>query len=155
MADNSTLTVSKDRAFLQNTLRKISSIFHTDLNIYDKNGLLVASSRPKIFDLGLISEQMNPQALQELQLKNKSSFSHSEEIGKLSFISSYLPIYNENRKEIGYVNLQHFGQQKEYENQIETFVTSIINVFILLLALSVIIGLMVSNWLIEPLLVLY
>jgi hypothetical protein len=49
------------------------------------------------------------------------------------------------------VNLQHFGQQQEYENQIETFVTSIINVFILLLALSVIIGLMVSNWLIEPL----
>ena len=154
VADNSTLTVSKDRAILQNTLRKISSIFHTDLNIYDKNGLLVASSRPKIFDLGLISEQMNPQALQELQLKNKSSFSHSEEIGKLSFISSYLPIYNENRKEIGYVNLQHFGQQKEYENQIETFVTSIINVFILLLALSVIIGLMVSNWLIEPLIML-
>ncbi|MCX8486167.1 MAG: ATP-binding protein, partial [Crocinitomicaceae bacterium] len=130
---------------------KISSIFHTDLNIYDKNGLLVASSRPKIFDLGLISEQMNPLALAELQLKNKSSFSHSEEIGKLSFISSYLPIYNENRKEIGYVNLQHFGQQQEYENQIDTFVTSIINVFILLLALSVIIGLMVSNWLIEPL----
>lgn len=154
VAKNSSLTVSKDRGFLQNTLRKISSIFHTDLNIYDKNGVLVASSRPKIFDLGLISEQMNPRALQELQLKNKSSFSHSEAIGKLSFISSYLPIYNENRKEIGYVNLQHFGQQQEYENQIETFVTSIINVFILLLALSVIIGLMVSNWLIEPLIIL-
>lgn len=154
VAKNSSLTVSKDRGFLQNTLRKISSIFHTDLNIYDKNGILVASSRPKIFDLGLISEQMNPRALQELQLKNKSSFSHSEAIGKLSFISSYLPIYNENRKEIGYVNLQHFGQQQEYENQIETFVTSIINVFILLLALSVIIGLMVSNWLIEPLIIL-
>ena len=151
VAKNTSLTVLKDRTHLQNTLRKISSIFHTDLNIYDKNGLLVASSRPKIFDLGLISEQMNPFALKELQLKNKSSFSHSEEIGKLSFISSYLPIYNENRKEIGYVNLQHFGQQQEYENQIETFVTSIINVFILLLALSVIIGLMVSNWLIEPL----
>jgi nitrogen fixation/metabolism regulation signal transduction histidine kinase len=151
VAKNPTLTVSKDQAFLQNTLRKISAIFHTDLNIYDKNGVLIASSRPKIFDLGLISEQMNPQALQEFQLKNKSSYSHSEEIGKLSFISSYLPIYNENRKEIGYINLQHFGQQQEYENQIETFVTSIINVFILLLALSVIIGLMVSNWLIEPL----
>jgi len=154
VAKNSSLTLSKDRDVLQNTLWKISSVFHTDLNIYDKNGILVASSRPKIFDLGLISEQMNPQALQELQLKNKSSFSHSEEIGKLSFISSYLPIYNENRKEIGYINLQHFGQQQEYESQIETFVTSIINVFILLLALSVIIGLVVSNWLIEPLIIL-
>ena len=154
VAKNTSLNVVNDRQFLQNNLRKISSIFHTDLNVYDHRGLLVASSRPKIFDLGLISEQMNPVALTELQAKNKSSFSHSEDIGKLSFISSYLPIYNEKRKEIGYVNLQHFGQQQEYENQIETFVTSIINVFILLLALSVIIGLMVSNWLIEPLIIL-
>ncbi|MEN9972191.1 MAG: hypothetical protein RIS20_538 [Bacteroidota bacterium] len=154
VAKNTTLNSINDRQNLQNTLRKISSVFHTDLNIYDKRGLLVASSRPKIFNLGLISEQMNPIALTALKLKNKSSFSHSEEIGKLSFISAYLPIYNEKRKEIGYVNLQHFGQQQAYENQIETFVTSIINVFILLLALSVIIGLVVSNWLIEPLIVL-
>ena len=154
VAKNTSLNIVKDRQYLQNMLRKISAIFHTDLNVYNNKGLLVASSRPKIFDLGLISEQMNPVALTELQSKNKSSFSHSEDIGKLSFISSYLPIYNEKRKEIGYVNLQHFGQQQEYENQIETFVTSIINVFILLLALSVIIGLMVSNWLIEPLIVL-
>ena len=154
VAKNTSLTIAKDRLYLQNTLRKISAIFHTDLNVYDSKGLLVASSRPKIFDLGLISEQMNPVAFMELQVKNKSAFSHSEDIGKLSFISSYLPIYNEKRKEIGYVNLQHFGQQQDYEHQIETFVTSIINVFILLLALSVIIGLLVSNWLIEPLVVL-
>ena len=154
VAKNTSLTIAKDRLYLQHTLRKISAIFHTDLNVYDSKGLLVASSRPKIFDLGLISEQMNPIALTELQVKNKSAFSHSEDIGKLSFISSYLPIYNEKRKEIGFVNLQHFGQQQEYEHQIETFVTSIINVFILLLALSVIIGLLVSNWLIEPLIVL-
>ena len=154
VAKNASLNGLKDRQLLQTSLRKLSAVFHTDLNVYDNKGLLVASSRPKVFDLGLISEQMNPIALTELQLKNKSSFSHTEDIGKLSFISAYLPIYNEKRKEIGYVNLQHFGQQQAYENQIETFVTSIINVFILLLALSVIIGLLVSNWLIEPLIVL-
>jgi two-component system nitrogen regulation sensor histidine kinase NtrY len=154
VAKNTSLNSMNDRQHLQTSLHKLSAVFHTDLNVYDNKGMLVASSRPKIFDLGLISEQMNPIALRELQIKNKSSFSHSEDIGKLSFISAYLPIYNEKRKEIGYVNLQHFGQQQAYENQIETFVTSIINVFILLLALSVIIGLVVSNWLIEPLIVL-
>jgi signal transduction histidine kinase len=154
VAKNTSLSSLNDRQYLQTSLHKLSVVFRTDLNVYDNKGLLVASSRPKIFDLGLISEQMNPIALSEFQLKNKSSFSHSEDIGNLSFISAYLPIYNEKRKEIGYVNLQHFGQQQAYENQIETFVTSIINVFILLLALSVIIGLLVSNWLIEPLIVL-
>ena len=148
------LTVATDREILQNRLKKISLVFHTDLNVYDNNGLLVASSRPKIYDLGLISEQMNPRAVSELIERQKSSFSHLEEIGNLSFISSYLPIYSADQKVIGYVNLPYFGEQQDYENQIETFVTSIINVFILLLALSVLIGLMVSNWLISPLVLL-
>ncbi|MFZ9586622.1 MAG: ATP-binding protein [Crocinitomicaceae bacterium] len=148
------LSVGVDRENIQNRLKKLSIVFHTDLNVYDNCGLLVASSRPKIFDLGLISEQMNPRAVSELIEKQKSSFSHLEEIGNLSFISSYLPIYSADQKVIGFVNLPYFGQQQDYENQIETFVTSIINVFILLLALSVLIGLLVSNWLISPLVLL-
>lgn len=154
LASNKGLVVSRDRERLQSTLQKISVVFKTDVNIYDLHGLLVASSRPKIFDLGLVSEQMNPIAMHQLIDQHSSSFSHTEEIGQLAFISSYLPLFNDNHHEIGYINLQHFGQQQDYENQIETFVTSIINVFILLLALSVIIGLLVSNWLIAPLNVL-
>ena len=148
------LSVQTDRAYLQSRLNKLSLVFHTDLNVYDNSGYLIASSRPKLFDLGLISEQMNPIAVNELIDHKKSSFSHLEEIGSLSFISSYLPIYSGNQHVIGFVNLPYFGQQRDYENQIETFVTSIINVFILLLALSVLIGLMVSNWLISPLILL-
>lgn len=151
LGTNTGLIVSRDREVLQNILQKISVVFKTDVNIYDPQGLLVATSRPKIFDLGLVSEQMNPEAMRKLIDQHGSSFSHSEEIGELTYISSYLPIFNQDHHEIGYINLQHFGQQQDYENQIETFVTSIINVFILLLALSVIIGLLVSNWLISPL----
>ena len=154
LTEKTSLIVSRDREQLQNSLQKISAIFKTDVNIYDLHGLLVASSRPKIFDLGLVSEQMNPDAMRKMIGQHASSFSHTEEIGKLAFISSYLPVFNEDHREIGYINLQHFGQQQDYENQIETFVTSMINVFILLLALSVIIGLLVSNWLIAPLNVL-
>ena len=151
LGTNTGLMVSRDREVLQNILQKISVVFKTDVNVYDPHGLLVATSRPKIFDLGLVSEQMNPEAMRKLIDQHGSSFSHSEEIGELTYISSYLPIFNQDHHEIGYINLQHFGQQQDYENQIETFVTSIINVFILLLALSVIIGLLVSNWLISPL----
>jgi len=151
LAHNSQLNAKKDRAYLQNTLQKISSVYKTDVNIYNLHGYLVASSRPKIFELGLIGEQMNPKAMYALIDQHKSSFSHSEEIGQLAYISAYLPIFNEEHQEIGYINLQHFGQQQEYETQIQTFVTSMLNVFMLLLALSVIFGLLVTNWLIAPL----
>jgi len=52
---------------------------------------------------------------------------------------------------LGFINLQLFGQQQAYEQQLEEFLKAAINVFILLLALSVFIALVVSNWLIGPL----
>jgi nitrogen fixation/metabolism regulation signal transduction histidine kinase len=121
------------------------------LNIYDPNGYLIASSRPKIFNIGLLAEQINPQALEELKLNNKSFFSNREEIGKLSYISSYLPFYNGEGKMLGYINLQHFGQQRDFEDQIQQFIVAIINVFVLLLAISIIVSLLISNWLTAPL----
>lgn len=136
---------------LENILMKLSKVFVTDLNIYDPNGYLIASSRPKIFNIGLLSEQINPQALDELKMNNKSFFSNREEIGKLSYISSYLPFYNGEGKMLGYINLQHFGQQRDFEIQIQQFIVAIINVFILLLVFSIVISLLISNWLTAPL----
>ena len=137
--------------YLESVLMKLSKVFVTDLNIYNPNGYLIASSRPKIFNIGLLGEQINPQALEELKLNNKSFFSNREEIGKLSYISSYLPFYNGEGKMLGYINLQHFGQQRDFEDQIQQFIVAIINVFILLLAISIIISLLISNWLTAPL----
>jgi len=140
--------------YLENILMKLSKVFVTDLNIYDTNGYLIASSRPKIFNIGLLGEQINPKAFNELKQHNKSYFSNREEIGKLSYISSYLPFYNGEGSLLGYINLQHFGQQQDFEDQIQEFIVAIINVFILLLAISIIISLLVSNWLTAPLRVL-
>jgi signal transduction histidine kinase len=145
------LDLESNGNYLENVLMKLSKVFVTDLNIYDPNGYLIASSRPKIFNIGLLAEQINPQALEELKQNNKSFFSNREEIGKLSYISSYLPFYNGEGKMLGYINLQHFGQQRDFEDQIQQFIVAIINVFILLLAISIIISLLISNWLTAPL----
>jgi signal transduction histidine kinase len=145
------LDLESNGNYLENVLMKLSKVFVTDLNIYDPNGYLIASSRPKIFNIGLLAEHINPQALEELKQNNKSFFSNREEIGKLSYISSYLPFYNGEGKMLGYINLQHFGQQRDFEDQIQQFIVAIINVFILLLAISIIISLLISNWLTAPL----
>ena len=94
---------------------------------------------------------MNPQAMDALLGENQSYFSHQDQIGKLNYRSAYLPIMNYSLKQIGFINLQLFGQQEAYEQQIERFFKAAINVFVLLLALSVLIALVVSNWLIGPL----
>jgi HAMP domain-containing protein len=94
---------------------------------------------------------MNPDAMDALIGANQSYFSHQDQIGALTYGSAYLPIINHKRQQIGFINLQLFGQQEAYEQQIENFLKAAINVFVLLLAISVFIALVVSNWLIGPL----
>ena len=52
---------------------------------------------------------------------------------------------------LGYANLQRFGQQRDFELQIQEFIVAIVTVFILLLGISIIFSLIVSNWLTSPL----
>lgn len=136
---------------LETKLARLSSVFKTDLFVFDSDGFLIASSRPKLFAYGLIGEHMNPKAMDALIGANQSYFSHQDQIGTLSYRSAYLPIINYKRQQIGFINIQLFGQQEAYEQQIENFLKAAINVFVLLLAISVFIALVVSNWLIGPL----
>ncbi len=145
------LDIERDGNYAEYLLRKFAKVFVTDINIYNKRGIMIASSRPKVFNMGLISEQMNPSAFVNVAELNKSDFIHQENIGNLSFLSAYQPLYNNDGELLGYINLQHFGQQKDFENQIQRFLVSIINVFMLLLAISVILAIFVSNWLTAPL----
>ena len=148
------INIENSGNYLEGVLTKLSRVFETDLNIYDKNGYLIASSRSKIFNLGLLSEQINPEAFEKLKRDKRSFYSHKENIGKLAYVSSYQPIYNGEQTLLGYINLQHFGQQQDFEEQLREFIVAVINVFILLLILSTTIALIVSNWLTAPLKIL-
>lgn len=145
------LSTAENREELQEILQEISEVFNTDINMYDQDGYLLATSKPKLFNMGIASEQMNPKAYQNLTVKAKSKFVHQESIGRLDYASAYRPFYNLKGNQLAFINLQHFGKQSELESQIQGLLVAIINIFILLLALTVLLALMVSNWLTIPL----
>lgn len=149
-----TLTIQENGNYMQFILQKFAKVFFTDINLYDNNGYLLATSRPKVFNVGLLSEQMNPSAFKQMKFNQKSEFVHNESIGELDYSSAYLPFYNNKGVRMGFINLQHFGQQREFETQIQKFMVAIINVFILLLAISIVLAIFISAWLTAPLRIL-
>lgn len=154
LGDFDELTITDNGNYMQRILQKFARVFFTDINMYDTEGYLLGTSRPKVFNVGLLSEQMNPTAFKHVRFLEQSEFVHRENIGELNYSSAYKPFYSNSGALLGYINLQHFGQQREFENQIQKFLVAIINVFILLLAISIILAIFISNWLTAPLRIL-
>jgi two-component system nitrogen regulation sensor histidine kinase NtrY len=137
--------------YLEYLLKKFSSVFVTDINLYDINGNLLASSQPKIYSKGLVSKKMNHIAFGKLGLDKKSEFIHTEKIGNLDYLSSYVPFVNKDGKLLAYLNLQYISKQDELQNQISGFLLAIINIMVLMLAISTILAIILSNRLTSPL----
>lgn len=154
LGDEKTLSIQDQGNYMEYILQKLANVFVTDINLYDANGYMLASSRPKIYNIGLLSEQINPKAFDELEVARKSEYIHQENIGNLDYLSGYVPFYSNDGKLLAYLNLQHFGQQKGFEDQIQEFLVAIMNVFVLLLAISIIVAIFISNWLTAPLRIL-
>jgi signal transduction histidine kinase len=145
------LRAAKSSNYLDYTLQHFSTIFVTDINIYTLKGDLLSSSRPAIYNTGLISRNMNPWALRMLKYRNKSEIIHEEKIGDLGYLSAYIPIVNKKNTVLGYLNLQYFAHQNQFEEELASFLTAIITVFVFLLAITVIITIFVTNWITAPL----
>lgn len=154
LGDEEKLSIFKQGSSMDLMLQKLANVFVTDINLYDKRGFMLASSRSKIYNLGLVSDQMDPDAFWGMRYSKKSEFIHEEIIGNLEYLSAYIPLYSNEGKLLAYLNLQHFGQQKGFEDQIQQFLVAIMNVFILLLGLSVVLAIFVSNWVTSPLRIL-
>ncbi|MDG1475531.1 MAG: ATP-binding protein [Vicingaceae bacterium] len=131
-------------------LVKFSNVFYTDINLYDKNGKLLATSRPEIFEQGLIGKQMSPEAYDQIHIHKKSNFTHSENIGNLNYISTYVPFRNEKHQILAYMNLPYFAKQNELENELSSFYTALINIYGLLFLISTIIAVFFANYISEP-----
>ena len=132
-------------------LTKQANIFFADVNIFDPTGQLYASSRSKIFDEGLVSKKMNPEAYYNLAVRNTTEFIQEEHIGKLKYFSAYVPIRNYENKVIGYLNLPYFARQNELRKEIATFIIAIVNIYVLLIVLVLIAAIFISNTITEPL----
>ncbi len=137
--------------YLNQMLMALSQVFFADINLFGVDGVLIASSRMKIYDEGLISKIMDPVALNALRAKMKSLYIDNEKIGELEYISAYVPLRNTNGDLLAYINLPYFAQHSELRNEISYFLVAFANIYLLLLLASVIIAFFISNLVTKPL----
>ena len=132
-------------------LVRLSNIFNTDINLYDLNGYLMATSRQEIFFRDLLSRRINNLALINMKDFIRSEYYQNEKIGKLEYISAYVPFYNAEGRLLAYLNLPYFRMQSVLTNEISNLIVAVINFTLLLVVITMSLSVFISGRLTAPL----
>lgn len=136
---------------LNELMMKYSNIFFSDVNLFDPEARLIATSRPEIFEEGLISDLMNKDAYSNLKYSHSSLYIHNETIGKHGYYSAYIPFFNDRNKLLAYLNLPYFARQDDLKREISTFLVAFINIYVFLIIIGIFIVIIVTNYISRPL----
>jgi len=150
LADQPYLSVDM-QSYLSGLLNKFSLVFFSDINLYDLSGNLLASSRPRLFEKGLISTRMNAEAYKMLSVNKNLLFIHEEKIGSYNYLSAYIPFRNSQNIIVAYLNLPYFAKTSELRTEISSFLTTFLNIYIFFIALSIFLTLLISRYTTRPL----
>ncbi len=136
---------------LNEQIQHLSGQFFTDINFYDRHGYLIASSRPQMFQQGLVSYRINTDAFRELKNNKKTNFLHNEHIGKQKYLSSYMPFRNNKGVTLAYINLPYFAKQEDLNKEISSFLIAFLSVYVLLTLVAIAITIFFAQYITRPL----
>lgn len=136
---------------LDELLRKFSNVFYTDINMYDENGMLLATSRGEIFEQDLLSLRMNREAFNKLSQENYSAYIHTEHIGKMSYQSAYVPLLNSDNQFLAYLNLPYVTEPEILAQEVTNLVVAILNTYVILLLLILFLSVFLADRITQPL----
>lgn len=140
--------------YINSLLLKFNDVYATDINLFDINGDLLGSSRQTIFNEGITSRKMNIDAYRQMAIQSKTFLIHQENIGKLNYLSAYIPFRNDQNRVIAYINLPYFARQSELSNEISSFLMTFINIYLLLIAITIIFAFLISDMIAKPLIMI-
>jgi len=130
---------------LEYTINKLTEIHAADVNLYDVSGNLKVSSLPLPYNTGIVSTKMDPVAFYHLSKLKDVQFFQEQKIGKLKYMSNYVPVRDETGKEYAYLNIPYFESQSRLEDEISNFLVTIINLNAFIFLMAGIIALFITN----------
>ncbi len=122
------------------------------LNLYDVKGTLYLTSLPKMFDSGIISCKMNPEAYIYLKQQQQSEFLNpAEKVGSFVYAAAYVPVRNAKNETIAYLGMPYYSNQTDYQDKIGFFINTLINIYALVFVLVGVFAVFLANQITAPL----
>jgi signal transduction histidine kinase len=139
---------------LRNILVKAREFYGVDMNLFNANGELLATTQPRVFELGLASVRMPFPAYTDVTHQHFAQTIKSEKIGDLIYWSAYHQISGSDQMPVAWLNIPYLAQQEVLDNRIRNFVSTLIQLYLLVLLVLGILSLTFSRLLTRPLILL-
>jgi two-component system nitrogen regulation sensor histidine kinase NtrY len=106
--------------------------FSTDLILFDRQGVPILSTQPKIYAYGILGKRMHAKAFILLSKFQKSLLINDERIGGLDYKTAYVPIRNAKNYTVAYLQLPYFSNVADKRERIGSFLNAMINIYALI-----------------------
>jgi signal transduction histidine kinase len=136
-----------DSPEFKNFIATLANSQSIDVNIYNSLGSLKATSQDDIYNKKILDRIMMPDAYYELAEQNRTILIEEEQIGKLSYLSCYVPLRNDRGEAFGYINVPFFASEKELNYQISNILVALINLYAFIFLVSSVLAVLITDWL--------
>lgn len=135
---------------IQNELQKSAFANSADVNFFDTLGNLVYTSHSPLFERGIISKKMNPQAFFNFKNSTQNQLITNETVGSLYYHNVYYRL-QKNNQTLGFISFPYFEQNLIADDEINSFLIALLNVYVFLLIGAATISYLVSKSVTRPL----
>jgi len=130
---------------LKRLVADVADIQNVNVNVYDLGGNLLVSSQGNIYDNGVLSNKMHPEAYYHLVKRLEIERVQKENISDLSYLSIYAPVRDEHNNVYAYLNIPYFLSQFDLNQEISNFLVAIINLNAFIFLIAGVIALFITN----------
>lgn len=137
---------------IESALQQMARYTDADINLFNSKGRLIFTSQPMIFENGLLSKLINPQAFASLLEQRSNTVMLQETVGKLKYNAVYVAVKSfETGNVLGVVSLPFFESKQEIDKQMTEVLTTIINIFISIFVVFLVLSYFATKLLTIPL----
>lgn len=133
-------------------ISEAENIAKSDINLYTPGGKIFKSTTPEIFDRSIFGSRINQDAYYNIVYENRRIYINREEFAGHTFYSMYAPLFNGNGNLLAILNSPYTDQGYDLKRDAFFHSATIINLFIILLAATIIVSTTIVNGMFRPIL---
>ncbi|MBP5504775.1 MAG: HAMP domain-containing histidine kinase [Bacteroidales bacterium] len=136
---------------LQEAMKSISASTANEINVYDSHGVMVCTTQPELYNQSILGSRMNYAAYRAIVEESYMNYIGQESIAGNTFQSIYAPLFNIDGMMVAIANIPYVTGQSQFQEEGTMIIASIVNLYLLILIISIVISLMLANSISRPL----